>query len=469
VPEVFLLPNKLNRLSHTKYVNFERGEKKPSAPRKLFRRLLLPLKIQFLHLGLSESSECTHNTFRINHVPKPSFVICVRVDKRQKQLFKSNKIDLFLKNQIQERVLKLLTKLEIYVINRMGEIRLQDSDSNVTTYSPRALLSLSMLAIFAYFQHLATDNRHFLLLTFSSYIFLAIGAALLFSAAAEPQPRRRRIFVNSTVSIFIIVTLIAAYSLATIPRGGIKHNYHVSPNNFTITLKSHGEPGHYSGGNYPLEPLFIANYPVGYAAAFSSWDFSLKISFDKPVSLNGTLYAAFVFTSNPGSFRERVSRSITFADETSAWVDIDALNFWGWGSSAPNNHRVRVEGYRFEVWVSLWVDGEDYGPKLNCTVQPYREVYVYDYVVDSQLQNTAAILLCGVFAGILCYIPAKSIKPKIDAKFAPIIGGLETFLSELWSKQRETPKVFLKKCGECAREIPIASEECPYCKAKQKG
>jgi len=101
VPEVVLLPNKLNRLSHTKYVNFERGEKKPSAPRNLFRRLLLPLKIQFLHLGLSESSEFTHNTFRINHVPKPSFVICVRVDKRQKQLFKSNKIDLFLKNQIQ--------------------------------------------------------------------------------------------------------------------------------------------------------------------------------------------------------------------------------------------------------------------------------------------------------------------------------------------------------------------------------
>lgn len=351
----------------------------------------------------------------------------------------------------------------------MGEICLQDSDSNVTTFSPRALLSLFMLIIFASFQHSATDNKHFLLLTFSSYIFLAIGVALLFSAAAEPQPRRRRNFVNITVSIFIAVTLITAYSLATIPRGGIKHTYHVSPKNFSITLKKHGEPGHYSGGNYPLETLFIANYPVGYAAAFSEWQFGLEISFDTPVNLNGALYAAFIFTSNPGSFQERVSRSITFANKTSAWVNIDTLDFWGWGSYAPNNHRVRVEGYRFELWVSLWVDGEDYGPKLNCTVQPHGEVHVRDYVVDSQLQNTAAILLCGVLAGILCYIPAKSIKPEIDAKIAPIISRIETFLSELWPKQRETPKVFLKKCVECAREIPIASEECPYCKAKQKG
>ncbi|MGB9676925.1 MAG: hypothetical protein ACPL0C_07055 [Candidatus Bathyarchaeales archaeon] len=31
------------------------------------------------------------------------------------------------------------------------------------------------------------------------------------------------------------------------------------------------------------------------------------------------------------------------------------------------------------------------------------------------------------------------------------------------------PKSFLKKCVKCQKEIPIASEECPYCEAKQKG
>jgi len=300
---------------------------------------------------------------------------------------------------------------------------LQGSDSNVTTYSPRALLSLIMLGIFAYFQYLSMDNKYFLLLTFSSYIFLVIGVALLFSATAEPQPRRRRIFVNITVLIFIAGTLIAANSLATIPRGGIQHTYYVLPRSFSATLQRCGEPGHYSGGNY--QTLFIADYPVGYAAAFSSWGSYLEISFDKPVNLNGTLYAAFVFTSNPGSFTETISRPVSFVNETSAGIDIDTLDFWGWGSSAPNNHRVRVEGYRFELWVSLWVDGEDYGPKLNFTVQPYGEVRVCDYVVDSQLQNTAAILLCGVFVGVLCYIPAKSIKPKLVEKVAPRLNRMK--------------------------------------------
>jgi hypothetical protein len=30
-----------------------------------------------------------------------------------------------------------------------------------------------------------------------------------------------------------------------------------------------------------------------------------------------------------------------------------------------------------------------------------------------------------------------------------------------------TPKSFLKNCAKCGKEIPIASEECPYCEAKQ--
>lgn len=31
----------------------------------------------------------------------------------------------------------------------------------------------------------------------------------------------------------------------------------------------------------------------------------------------------------------------------------------------------------------------------------------------------------------------------------------------------ETPKSFLKSCVACGRQIPIASEECPFCQAKQ--
>jgi len=35
-------------------------------------------------------------------------------------------------------------------------------------------------------------------------------------------------------------------------------------------------------------------------------------------------------------------------------------------------------------------------------------------------------------------------------------------------QSKETPKAFLKQCIKCSKEIPIASEECPYCGAKQK-
>jgi len=33
---------------------------------------------------------------------------------------------------------------------------------------------------------------------------------------------------------------------------------------------------------------------------------------------------------------------------------------------------------------------------------------------------------------------------------------------------KTTPKEFLKKCFNCGKQIPIASEECPYCRARQQ-
>lgn len=35
-------------------------------------------------------------------------------------------------------------------------------------------------------------------------------------------------------------------------------------------------------------------------------------------------------------------------------------------------------------------------------------------------------------------------------------------------KSRETPKSFLKNCVQCGNEIPIATEYCPKCGAKQE-
>jgi hypothetical protein len=48
--------------------------------------------------------------------------------------------------------------------------------------------------------------------------------------------------------------------------------------------------------------------------------------------------------------------------------------------------------------------------------------------------------------------------------YAHIIHKLE----EKKGKNHLTPKSFLKKCVECGREIPIASEQCPYCGREQR-
>jgi len=169
------------------------------------------------------------------------------------------------------------------------------------TFSPSVLFSLLMLVIFAYFQYLALDHPNFVLLTFTSFVFLAVGAALLIRIVFEPQSRRRRIFINIVAFIFIAVILIAANSLGTIPRGGPVYLYGHTPQqkNFSITVRKHPELGYYSGSNYPYEILYAADYPVGEVNVFSEVPFVLEVLSDKPLNLNGTLYAALIFICDP--------------------------------------------------------------------------------------------------------------------------------------------------------------------------
>lgn len=57
-----------------------------------------------------------------------------------------------------------------------------------------------------------------------------------------------------------------------------------------------------------------------------------------------------------------------------------------------------------------------------------------------------------------------------DVYLCPKCGHIKMFAGEK-AKQfllKMTPKAFLKKCVKCSEEIPIASEECPYCEAEQK-
>ena len=46
--------------------------------------------------------------------------------------------------------------------------------------------------------------------------------------------------------------------------------------------------------------------------------------------------------------------------------------------------------------------------------------------------------------------------------------GYIEFYKEMKGVRRERKNAFLKKCIKCGKKIPIASEECQYCGARQK-
>ena len=48
-------------------------------------------------------------------------------------------------------------------------------------------------------------------------------------------------------------------------------------------------------------------------------------------------------------------------------------------------------------------------------------------------------------------------------------GYIELYKKMKGTKQGRHDNAFLKRCVKCRKEIPIASEECQYCGAKQPG
>jgi len=58
----------------------------------------------------------------------------------------------------------------------------------------------------------------------------------------------------------------------------------------------------------------------------------------------------------------------------------------------------------------------------------------------------------------------------LDVYVCPKCGEVRLFSDEKAKQSllRLTPKTFLKKCIGCGKDIPIASEECPYCGKRQK-
>ena len=327
-----------------------------------------------------------------------------------------------------------------------------------------SLFSLLFLAAFAYFQILSLDDPLFTIIIFSSFLFTAIGTVLLYSASKGTKNRGDKIAVYTVTSIFIIVLLLASYSLATIPRGGIAHytviNTSYSP--FQIIASYYEAPGTgvFGGSNYPYEKIYTADYPVGWVQALTYPDFRFEITADRTLTMNGTIYATLVFNVDAGPFYDTASEPLVFNNETT--VSSEAYPVFDlWGTYSPTSGRVRVNGYTIDLRVYLAMYANSPGPNINFTITPHGQFEVRDYQVDSVLQNFTAITLCSIFVAILLGIIAKPIKPKLHPYIMKAKQELTT------TETQPTPKAYFKNCVKCGQPIPLATEECQYCGAKQ--
>ncbi|GEM_PF-4094337 len=80
-----------------------------------------------------------------------------------------------------------------------------------------------------------------------------------------------------------------------------------------------------------------------------------------------------------------------------------------------------------------------------------------------------AVIVCGLlfmsFSGVLTFSsPNLGTILLLTGLFLTIFPSLTFKAKEM--KYSGTPKSFLKKCAGCGREVPIASEQCPYCGQK---
>jgi len=326
------------------------------------------------------------------------------------------------------------------------------------------VLSPILLLLFAWIQMVSKNSPIFLWLMYSSFVFLALATSLLlFSDVEHASKRLRRIFY-AVVAIAIVVTVGAAFSIASWLPGGTRHWFYITPENVEINLEygrtSSMKPGY--RGSFSQKILDV-NYPIGYALV-SGELYGVHVYTDKNVYSNLTVRFYLGFWPNRHEYRSIYKIEEGAAIHNGTESSVDFRNYTPtifWGVSDPAGRARLDKGYVVNLYIRIELEGPNYGD-LKVTIPIYPRVYIVDVQVSSQLQDGLATLLCGVFTGALFYIPAKPIKPKIVRQFAPMFNRLNRFLSV-----QGTPKGFLKKCVKCDREIPIASEECPYCGAKQ--
>lgn len=296
-----------------------------------------------------------------------------------------------------------------------------------------------------------------------SLFFIGIATLLMLHSDSEHATQRlRRIFYGLTI-ITIIVIVGAAFSITSAMPGGIRHYFYLTPENAEINLEygwtMSGKPGY--RGRWE-QKLFEAGYPIGAAWIFYELP-GAHVYTDKTVYANSTVWFSLGFWPNRKNYRSiyELEEGVATHNGTESLISFRDSTFTiFWGSDSPEWRDRLDKGYAVNLILDVELEGPNYG-NLKATIPLYPGLHVDDGQVSSQLQDSIAILFCGIFTGALCYIPAKLIKPKITIRFAPMLDRINKLIVP-------EARGFLKKCVKCGREIPLASEECPYCKTRQQ-
>lgn len=295
-----------------------------------------------------------------------------------------------------------------------------------------------------------------------SLFFAGLAAILMLQSKVEYASRRlRRIFYVLAVVLILVIVAVALW-IASVPAGGAHHYFYLTPSNVETTLTygwtTSGKPGYRSSFE---QNLLEVNYPVG--SVWVSYDlYGTHVFTDKSIQANMTVWFSLLLFPNGKDFR-----AIYVSEKTTAWqngtdgavVFHDAPFHIFWGADQPEWRDRLDKGFVLRVSLDVELESPDYG-NLNVTIPFYPAVHVSDVQVSSQLQDGIAILACGVFTAALCSVLAKPLMPRITNQITPMLHHVNKTLAPKTSG-------FLKQCMNCGKQIPMASEECPYCNTEQ--
>lgn len=334
------------------------------------------------------------------------------------------------------------------------------------------IFSSLMLLLFIWLQVNAKNNPFFRWYTYSSFIFLGLATLLLlFSEVEQPSKTLKRVFF-AVVTIALLIAIFVAISVSTFPPGGTRSYFGVKPSDVEINMQygsTYSGKAGYAGG--VEQKVVDANYSVG-GVTFYYDLYGLTLSTNRSVVLNGTVWFSLYFLPNHyggayGTFRLMDTEAFLH-NGTMSYVSFrDHLFAMMWGSdnlSAPEQRQRLNNGYRITMYFAVELEGPDYGG-LKVSVPFTQSIYGDDVEVSSQLEDGVAILLCGIFAGLLISIPIERAKPNVVERLTQSTRKIDSFADRLAPKS--VPETFFKKCVGCGREIPIASEECPFCGVRQ--